>query len=649
MPQKWEDASQEASLRSDSESIDERLRRSEERYRLLHDTMSQGVVFQDADGKIISMNPAAERILGKGPEVFINSTSTGQECYCIRENETLFPGEEHPAMIALSTGKEVNDVIMGVYNLYEGAYRWINVSAKPLFHPGDERPYQVYTTFYDITERRRDEAELNSARSSLENLIDYANAPIIVWDPKLNIIRFNHAFEHLTGFESSDVIGRKLEILFPDESSLTSLAQIARTSSREHWDSVEIPVRRSDGTSRTVLWNSATLYVPGTSRVLMTIAQGQDITERKKAEEELQESRSKFESLFSSSNEGIALHEMIYCGERDAIDYRILDVNPAFEKLTGITRDRAVGGLASELYGIERAPYLDHYDKVAKTGEPTTFEVYFAPMKKHFRISAFSPVKGQFATEFTDITAPKELESQLKQRADELAHSNAELQQFAYVASHDLQEPLRMVISYLTLLENRYGDQLDPDGRDFIKYAVDGGKRMKDLIDDLLAYSRVDTGRKAFESVDMNELVAKTLLLLRVPIEENQANVTVGPLPSIEADRSQIMQVILNLVTNAIKFHGQAPPEVHLTASAGPNEWTFSIRDNGIGMDMKYADRIFQMFQRLHTRNQYPGTGVGLAIAKKIVERHGGRIWVESEEGKGTTFFFTIPKMSISI
>ena len=549
-------------------------------------------------------------------------------------------------MVALRTGKVVNDVIMGVYNLHEGTYHWINVNAKPLFHLGEDRPYQVYTTFYDITERRRDEAELQAARSSLENLIDYANAPIIVWDPKLNIIRFNHAFEHLTGYGSSDVIGKKLEMLFPDESRERSLTQIARTSTGEHWDSVEIPVRRTDGTSRTVLWNSATLYVPGTSRVLMTIAQGQDITERKKAEEELQESRSKFESLFSSTNEGIALHEMIYCGEEDAIDYRILDVNPAFEKLTGITRERAVGLLASELYGIGRAPYLAHYDKVAKTGEPASFEAYFPPMKKHFRISAFSPVKGQFATEFTDITAPKELESQLKQRADELAHSNAELQQFAYIASHDLQEPLRMVISYLTLLEKRYHDQLDPDGRDFIRYAVDGGKRMKDLIDDLLAYSRVDTGGKAFGSVDMNDLVAKTLLLLRVPIEENQANVIVDPLPTIEADGSQIMQVIQNLVTNAIKFHGQSPPEVHLTASPGPDEWTFSVRDNGIGMDMKYSERIFQMFQRLHTRNQYPGTGVGLAIAKKIIERHGGRIWVESEEGKGTTFFFTIPKIS---
>jgi light-regulated signal transduction histidine kinase (bacteriophytochrome) len=203
-----------------------------------------------------------------------------------------------------------------------------------------------------------------------------------------------------------------------------------------------------------------------------------------------------------------------------------------------------------------------------------------------------------------------------------------------------------MVISYLTLLDKRYQDKLDPDGRDYIHYAVDGGKRMKDLIDDLLAYSRVDTGGKAFRSVDMNALIARTILLLKVPIEERKATISVDPLPTIEADESQIVQVIQNLVANAIKFHGHAPPEVHISASVGTGEWIFAVKDNGIGLDTIYSEKIFQMFQRLHDRGEYPGTGVGLAIAKKIIERHGGRIWVESEEGKGSAFFFTIPAVS---
>jgi light-regulated signal transduction histidine kinase (bacteriophytochrome) len=247
-----------------------------------------------------------------------------------------------------------------------------------------------------------------------------------------------------------------------------------------------------------------------------------------------------------------------------------------------------------------------------------------------------------------DVTERKRIEREFAKRTNELARSNSELQQFAYVASHDLQEPLRMVISYLTLLEKRYRDQLDPDAREFIHYAVDGGKRMKYLIDDLLAFSRVDTGGKEFVPVDMNALVAKTIHLLKIPIEEGDAKVVADPLPTIEADESQMVQVMQNLVANAIKFHGASPPEVRISATVGAGEWIFAVQDNGIGLNLQYSDKIFQMFQRLHNRDQYPGTGVGLAIVKKIVERHGGRIWVESELGKGATFFFSIPRSSIS-
>ncbi len=243
-----------------------------------------------------------------------------------------------------------------------------------------------------------------------------------------------------------------------------------------------------------------------------------------------------------------------------------------------------------------------------------------------------------------DITAQIEADNGLKQLAERLASSNSELQQFAYVASHDLQEPLRMVISYLTLLEKRFRENIDPEAKEFIKYAVDGGKRMKDLIDDILEYSRVDTAGNSFKLVDMNELVQRTTLALKVSIDETGATITTDPLPTVNADESQIIQVLQNLISNAIKFHGRDAPAVHISASVGPGEWTFSVRDNGIGLDMKYADKIFQMFQRLHARDQFSGTGVGLAITKKIIGRHGGRIWVESEEGKGATFFFTIPR-----
>ncbi|MDY6875837.1 MAG: ATP-binding protein [Chloroflexota bacterium] len=242
-----------------------------------------------------------------------------------------------------------------------------------------------------------------------------------------------------------------------------------------------------------------------------------------------------------------------------------------------------------------------------------------------------------------DVTEIKRTEEVLRERTEALERSNRELEQLAYVASHDLQEPLRMVTSYLQLIERRYKGSLDSDADEFIAFAVDGAARMQGLINDLLIYSRVGTRGKPFELTDCSAVLNRALANLQVAIEENGAVVTHGTLPTVMADETQLVRVFQNLIGNAIKFRSDLAPEIHVEIERNDGEWLFSVRDNGIGMAPQYFERIFVIFQRLHNRSEYSGTGIGLAVCKKIVERHGGRIWVTSEPEKGSTFYFTIP------
>jgi PAS domain S-box-containing protein len=242
-----------------------------------------------------------------------------------------------------------------------------------------------------------------------------------------------------------------------------------------------------------------------------------------------------------------------------------------------------------------------------------------------------------------DITERKEAEAALARQAEELARSNTELQQFAYVASHDLQEPLRMMASFAQLLAKGYKGQLDADADEFIDYIVDGAAHMQQLINDLLSYARVGSRGKDFAPTDCAAVLRTVCVNLRAAIEESGAVIVADPLPTVMADETQLVQLFQNLLGNAIKFRGEKSPIISIGAERRGDDWLFRLRDNGIGIEPQYVERIFLIFQRLHGRSRYPGTGIGLAIAKKIVERHAGRIWVESEPGKGSTFCFTLP------
>jgi signal transduction histidine kinase len=250
---------------------------------------------------------------------------------------------------------------------------------------------------------------------------------------------------------------------------------------------------------------------------------------------------------------------------------------------------------------------------------------------------------------FHDITKRQRMEEALKKTADKLARSNAELKQFAYAASHDLREPLRSISGFAKLLEKRYRGKLDEKADEFIAYIIDGVKRMDLLIDDLLEYSRVEAKGKDFEPINCSVILQEVVKNLHSAVEGSGAELICDRLPTVMADASQLSRLFQNLISNAIKFRGDKPLKIYISAQQKENKWIFSVKDNGIGIDPQFFERIFVIFQRLHTTTEHEGTGLGLAICKKIVERHGGQIWVESEQGKGSTFYFTIPVRSYNI
>jgi signal transduction histidine kinase len=297
-----------------------------------------------------------------------------------------------------------------------------------------------------------------------------------------------------------------------------------------------------------------------------------------------------------------------------------------------------LGTLRMLAVGADRFSRGDHSVRVEAAGAP---EVRSA-------VEAFNNMANNIEGLITSLSqaeaALRKANEHMTRKAQELARSNAELEQFAYVASHDLQEPLRMVSSYTQLIVRRYGERLDSDGKEFMDFIVDGAARMKQLIEDLLAYSRVGTRGKELKATDCEVVLQKALTNLRATVEASSALVTHDPLPTIEADATQLVQLFQNLIGNAIKFRGTNAPCVHVSAKEQDDAWLFGVEDNGIGIDPQYSERIFMVFQRLHNKAEYPGTGIGLAICKKVVDRHGGRIWVESKSDSGSNFYFTLPK-----
>jgi PAS domain S-box-containing protein len=351
----------------------------------------------------------------------------------------------------------------------------------------------------------------------------------------------------------------------------------------------------------------------------------------------------RYRRLFEAAKDGILII--------DADTGMVADVNPFFVEMMGLQREVFLGKKIWELdllknifvsradfEELQQKEYIRYEDRQIETADGRRIDVEL--VGNVYKVNNARVIQCNIR----DVTERKRVEDKLKGTLTDLQRSNKELEQFAYVASHDLQEPLRMVASYTQLLAQRYEGRLDDKARKYINYAVDGAVRMQLLINDLLLYSRVNTQGKPLETIDSNRVLGEAIRNLSAAIEESRAVITNDDLPTVRGDATQLQQVLQNLIGNAIKFRGPDSPHIHVGARDLGKEWRFSVKDNGIGIDKQYAEQIFVIFQRLHTRQEYPGTGIGLAVCKRIVERHGGRIWVESEPGKGCMFYFTLPK-----
>ena len=358
----------------------------------------------------------------------------------------------------------------------------------------------------------------------------------------------------------------------------------------------------------------------------------------------VQEARLQLAAIVESSNDAIIGKDL---------DGTITSWNKAAEKLFGYTAQEMTGKSLGLLIPPDQREQTGRVMKLIQSGEGLErYETQWMRKDGSFVDVAvsISPIRESggnlvgASTIARDITDNKKAEAAIVQQAKDLARSNAELEQFAYVASHDLQEPLRVIASYAQLLDKHYPQALDEKGREFIGYLSDGAQRAQQLVHDLLQYSRVGRHGKPFSRTDCSQILYRVLANLKLTMEENDVTVKAGELPMVLGDEVQLTQLFQNLIVNAIKFRKPSQsPRIDISAVRNGHEWTFSVKDNGIGIDPQYFERIFVIFQRLHTREEYPGTGIGLATCKKIVENHGGRIWVECEAGKGSTFCFTLP------
>jgi len=609
---------------------EEALRESEESYRmLLHGIQDYAIFMMDPRGQILNWNAGAERIKGYKAEEII-----GYNFSCFFPPEDINRGR--PEEVLRTTAASGRHEEQGMRVRKDGSRFLASLTFTALRDPaGNLRGF---------SELSHDLSESKESGAKYRGLLEAAPDAMVVVNQCREIVLLNLQAEKQFGYYRDELVGQKVTNIIPKGFAERLIADDLRTAAdalaQQIGTGLELIGRRKDGSEFPIEIMLSSLE---SAEGILVTAAIRDISVRKAAEEHLAQMEGRYRGLLEAAPDAMVVVDQ--GGE-------IVLLNVQAEKQFGYRRDELVGQKMKSLIPEGFAERLtadalrSAEDALAqqigtgielngrrKDGSEFPIEIMLSPLESAEGVLVTAAIR--------DITKRKKAEANLLQKVEELNRSNEELEQFAYIASHDLQEPLRMVASYTQLLSKRYKGKLDSDADEFIAFAVDGASRMQRLIQDLLAYSRVGTKGNDLRDTSSEEALEQALINLRGAIEASGAQVTHDPLPTVLADEMQLVQLFQNLVGNAIKYQNPGVPRIHISAARnGGKQWTFSIKDNGLGIDPQYFEKIFGMFQRLHKREEFAGTGVGLAICKKIVERHGGSISVESQPGQGSTFRF---------
>jgi PAS domain S-box-containing protein len=612
--------------------VEDALRESEESYRLLLDGIRDYAIFMmDPQGQIVSWNAGAERIKGYRADQII-----GQNFSCFFPPEDVERGRpEEILRITAASGRHEEQ---GMRIRKDGSRFLASLTFTALRDPdGNLRGFSEFS--HDLSESKESGARYRG-------LLEAAPDAMVVVNEVGEIVLLNVQAEKQFGYHRDELVGQKIKNIIPEGFAERLLADGLRSAedalAQQIGTGIELTGRRKNGSDFPIEIMLSPLESP--EGILVTAAI-RDISVRKDAEKHLAQMEGRYRGLLEAAPDAMVVVNH---------DGEIVLLNVQAEKQFGYRRDELVGqkvkniipeGFAERLVADALRSAADalaqqigtgiELNGRRKNGSEFPIEIMLSPLESAEGILVTAAVR--------DITTRKKAEAHLLQKVEELNRSNEELEQFAYIASHDLQEPLRMVASYTQLLSKRYKGKLDSDADEFISFAVDGASRMQRLIKDLLAYSRVGTKPPDLQDISSEKALRQALINLRAAVAESGALVTYDPLPTVVADEMQLIQLFQNLVGNAIRYQNSEVPRVHISATVGgEKKWIFSVRDNGLGINSQYFEKIFGVFQRLHKREEFEGTGVGLAICKKIVERHGGAISVESELGHGSTFFFAL-------